>query len=177
MSEREDQNWERRFVNSVGPKFKVDVGNPQMGEDGENVFLQFSTTDKEVRQFSAFTETGKLMLHNEGDVEVITGKKGNGELGINIATLKGSIAITCQNNGNILIKGDNIIIEAREDIALKAGRNISLSAPQTINLSANKVEASGSTGNIMKAIFHVTKSAGSFVGRVFSRSKVGGDVL
>tara|TARA_Y100001937_G_scaffold28518_1_gene41156 strand:+ start:329 stop:862 length:534 start_codon:yes stop_codon:yes gene_type:complete len=177
MSERENQNWERRFVNSVGPKFKVDVGNPQMGEDGENVFLQCSATDKEVRQFSCLTETGKLMLHNEGDIQVRTGKKANGDLGIDIATLKGSIAITCENNGNILIKGDNIIIEAREDIALKAGRNISLSAPQTINLSANRVEASGSTGNIMKAIFHVTKSAGSFVGRVFSRSKVGGDVL
>jgi len=177
MAERENQNWEQRLTDNFGPKYSLDINNPQMGEDGTNVFLQRATTDNEVRQFCALDESGKYMLHNEAIVEIVAGKKVNGALGINIVSQKASIAITCQGDGDILIKASNVVVEAREDIALKAGRNISLSAPQTINLSANRVEASGSTGNIMKAIFHVTKSAGSFVGRVFSRSKVGGDVL
>ena len=40
-----------------------------------NVFLQKLATDNEVRQFSALDESGKYMLHNEGDVEIIAGKK------------------------------------------------------------------------------------------------------
>ena len=46
------------------------------------------------------------------------------------------------------------------------------------NLSANKVQANGGSGNIMKAIFHVMGGGGgSFVGRVFSKSRVGRDKL
>ena len=178
MAERENQNWERRLIDSFGPKYSIDVNNPQMGENGTNVFLQRAATDNEVRQFSALDESGKYMLHNEGDVEIIAGKKVNGEVGINIASQKASIAITCTGDGDILIKGSSVVIQAREDISLKAGRNISLNAPQTINLSANKVQANGKSGNIMKAIFHVMGGGGgSFVGRVFSKSRVGRDKL
>ena len=178
MAEKSNQNWEQRIIDSRGPKFRLDVNNPQMGENGTNVFLQRAATDNEVRQFCALDESGKYMLHNEGDVEIIAGKKVNGEIGINIASQKANIAITCTGDGDILIKGSSVIIEAREDISLKAGRNISLNAPQTINLSANKVQANGKSGNIMKAIFHVMGGGGgSFVGRVFSKSRVGRDKL
>lgn len=178
MAERKNQNWESRLTDTYGPKYSLDVNNPQMGENGTNVFLQRAATDNEVRQFCALDESGKYMLHNEGDVEIIAGKKVNGEIGINIASQKANIAITCTGDGDILIKGSSVIIEAREDISLKAGRNISLNAPQTINLSANKVQANGKSGNIMKAIFHVMGGGGgSFVGRVFSKSRVGRDKL
>ena len=178
MSERQNQNWEGRVVDSYGPKYSLDVNNPQMGEKGANVFLQRATTENEVRQFCALDEDGNYYVHNEGNVEIISGKKANGDVAINIASQKGSIAITCTGDGDILIKGSSVVIEAREDIALKAGRNISLNAPQTINLSANKVQANGSSGNIMKAIFHVMGGGGgSFVGRVFSKSRVGRDKL
>ena len=178
MSERKNQNWEGRLIDSFGPKYSLDVNNPQMGENGPNVFLQRAATDNEVRQFSALDESGKYMLHNEGDVEIIAGKKVNGEVGINIASQKANIAITCTGDGDILIKGSSVVIQAREDISLKAGRNISLNAPSTINLSSNKVQANGKTGNIMAAIFHVLGGGGgSFVGRVFSKSKVGRDKL
>ena len=177
MSERQDQNYEQRIIESFGPKFRIDVNNPQMGEKGTNVFLQYAVTDDNSRQFTALDESGKFMCHNEKDIEIISGRKTKNDVGIEIATLKGSIEITCQGDGNILIKGSNVVVEAREDISLKAGRNISLSASQTVNLSGNKVQASGQGGNIMKAIGHVTGSVGSFVQRAFSKSKVGGDSL
>lgn len=178
MSERQNQNWEGRVVDSYGPKYSLDVNNPQMGEKGANVFLQRATTDNEVRQFCALDEDGNYYVHNEGNVEIISGKKSNGDVGINIVSQKASIAITCTGDGDILIKGSSVVIQAREDIALKAGRNISLNAPSTINLSSNKVQANGKTGNIMAAIFHVLGGGGgSFVGRVFSKSRVGRDKL
>ena len=178
MAERKNQNWEGRVVDSYGPKYSLDVNNPQMGEKGANVFLQRATTDNEVRQFCALDEDGNYYVHNEGNVEIVSGKKTNGDVGINIASQKASIAITCTGDGDILIKGSSVVIQAREDISLKAGRNISLNAPQTINLSANKVQANGKSGNIMKAIFHVMGGGlGSFVGRVFANSRVGRDKL
>ena len=178
MAERQNQNWEGRAVDSYGPKYSLDVNNPQMGEKGANVFLQRATTDNEVRQFCALDEDGNYYVHNEGNIEIISGKKADGDVGINIASQKASISITCTGDGDILIKGSSVVIQAREDISLKAGRNISLNAPQTINLSANKVQANGKSGNIMKAIFHVMGGGGgSFVGRVFSKSRVGRDKL
>jgi len=178
MAERKNQNWEGRVADTYGPKYSLDINNPQMGEKGTNVFLQRATTDNEVRQFCALDEDGNYYVHNEGNVEIVAGKKVNGAVGINIASQKANIAITCTGDGDILIKGSSVVIQAREDISLKAGRNISLNAPQTIDLNANKVQANGKSGNIMKAIFHVVGgAAGSFVGRVFSKSRVGRDKL
>jgi hypothetical protein len=178
MAERKNQNWEGRVADTYGPKYSLDVNNPQMGEKGTNVFLQRATTDNEVRQFCALDEDGNYYVHNEGNVEIVAGKKVNGAVGINIASQKANIAITCTGDGDILIKGSSVVIQAREDISLKAGRNISLNAPQTINLNSNKVQANGKIGNIMAAIFHVLGGAGgSFVGRVFSKSRVGRDKL
>jgi len=177
MAERQNQNHEQRDILSLGPKFRIDVNNPQMGERGTNVFLQYAVTDDNSRQFASLDESGTFRVHNEKDIEIISGQKLKGDVGIEIATLKGSIEITCQGDGNILIKGSNVVVEAREDISLKAGRNISLSASQTVNLRGNKVQASGQTGNIMKAIGHVTGGVGSFVQRAFSKTQVGGDRL
>ena len=39
MAERENQNWERRLIDSFGPKYSIDVNNPQMGENGTKCFL------------------------------------------------------------------------------------------------------------------------------------------
>ena len=177
MAERPNQNHEQRDILSLGPKFRIDVNNPQMGERGTNVFLQYAVTDDNSRQFASLDESGTFRVHNEKDIEIISGQKLKGDVGIEIATLKGSIEITCQGDGNILIKGSNVVVEAREDISLKAGRNISLSASQTVNLRGNKVQASGQSGNIMKAIGHVTGGVGSFVQRAFSKTQVGGDRL
>ena len=177
MAERPNQNYEQRDIDSRGPKFRIDVNNPQMGERGTNVFLQYAVTDDNSRQFASLDESGTFRVHNEKDIEIISGEKLRGDVGIEIATLKGHIEITCQGDGNILIKGSNVVVEAREDISLKAGRNISLSASQTGNLRGNKVQASGQSGNIMKAIGHVTGGVGSFVQRAFSKTQVGGDSL
>ena len=174
---RENKNHEQRVIQSFGPKFRIDVNGTLMGQKGTNVYLLYAVTDDNSTQFQALDESGRFMLHNEKDIEIISGRKTKSDVGIEIATLKGSIEITCQGDGNILIKGSNVVVEAREDISLKAGRNISLSASQTVNLSGNKVQASGQGGNIMKAIGHVTGSVGSFVQRAFSKSKVGGDSL
>ncbi len=174
---RENKNHEQRVIQSFGPKFRIDVNGTLMGQKGTNVYLLYAVTDDNSTQFQALSESGQFMLHNEKNIEIVAGPKLKGDVGIDIKTMKGNIEITCQGDGNVLIKGSNIVIDASEDISLKAGRNISLSASQTVNLRGNKVQASGQTGNIMKAIGHVTGGVGSFVQRAFSKTQVGGDRL
>ena len=174
---RENKNHEQRVIQSFGPKFRIDVNGTLMGQKGTNVYLLYAVTDDNSTQFQALSESGQFMLHNEKDIEIVAGSKLKKDVGIEIKTLKGNIEITCQGDGNILIKGSNVVIDASEDISLRAGRNISLSASQTVNLRGNKVQASGQTGNIMKAIGHVTGGVGSFVQRAFSKTQVGGDRL
>ena len=171
------KNHEQRVILSFGPKFRIDVNSTLVGQKGTNVYLLYAVTDDNSTQFQALDESGRFMLHNEKDIEIVAGPKLKGDVGIDIKTLKGNIEITCQGDGSVLIKGSNVVVEAREDISLKAGRNISLSASQPVNLSGNKVQASGQSGNIMKAIGHVTGGVGSFVQRAFSKTQVGGDKL
>ena len=57
MAEKPNQNWEQRVVDSRGPKFRLDVNNPQMGADGSNVYLMYAVTDNKDKQFSALSES------------------------------------------------------------------------------------------------------------------------
>ena len=53
MAERPNQNHEQRDILRLGPKYRIDVNNPQMGERGTNVFLQYAVTDDNSRQFAS----------------------------------------------------------------------------------------------------------------------------
>ena len=50
MAEKPNQNWEQRVVDSRGPKFRLDVNNPQMGADGANVYLMYAVTDNKEKK-------------------------------------------------------------------------------------------------------------------------------
>ena len=71
MAERPNQNHEQRDILSLGPKFRIDTNNPQMGERGTNVFLQYAVTDDNSRQFSALDESGSFRVHNEKDIDCL----------------------------------------------------------------------------------------------------------
>ena len=94
MAERPNQNYEQRIIDSFGPKFRIDVNSPLMGEKGTNVYLMYAVTDDNSRQFSALNESGRFMLHNEKDIEIVAGPKLKGDVGIDIKTMKGNIEIT-----------------------------------------------------------------------------------
>ena len=106
MAERSNQNWEQRVVDSRGPKFRLDVNNPQMGADGANVYLMYAVTDNKEKQFSALSESGVYRLHNERTIEVVSGSKNSpSDVGVKISSIKGDIHITVVKNGDIRISG------------------------------------------------------------------------
>ena len=172
MAEKPNQNWEQRVIDSRGPKYRLDVNNPQMGADGPNTYLQYAVTDNKDKQFSALSESGVYRLHNERTIEVVAGSKNSAsDVGVKISSVEGDITITVMGNGQVKISGSSVIVQADEDIDLKSGRNITLNAASTITLNGIKVQAKGLIGNLIE------KTIGSFIQRVFQPTYVGQDYL
>lgn len=173
MAERSKQNWEGRDYCSFGPKFRLDLNNPQMGGSGTNVYSFYGITDNKDVCLAEFSEGGTYRILNDKSIELIAGEKGTeGGIDIVIASKNGDITITAMKNGAVRIKGGNVMIHADEDIDLKAGRNISLSAGSgRILLKGNKADVDALAGNLIES------TTGSFVSRVFEDSYVGIDFL
>ena len=172
MAEKPNQNWEQRIIDSRGPKFRLDVNNPQMGADGPNTYLMYAVTDNKDKQFSALSESGVYRLHNERTIEVVAGSKNSGsDTSVKISSVEGDVTITVIGNGQVKISGGSVIVQADEDIDLKAGRNITLNAASTVTLKGIKVQAVGLIGNLIE------NTIGAFLQRVFKGSYVGEDYL
>lgn len=164
-----NQNWERRDINSYGPKFRIDTNNPQMGANGTNVYALYAVTDNKDVNFSGLTESGTYRIWNDKTIEFIGGNKDSSDgVDIVIAGVSGDVTITAMRNGSVRIKGKNIVIEADEDIDLKAGRNININGKSKVLIKGNKCETDGLLGNL------IPESFGSLV---FSKSYVGADII
>jgi hypothetical protein len=178
MAERTNQNWEERCFSTLGPNFRIDSSNPQMGISGENVYQIYGVTDDKDQCFVSLSKSGHYKILNDRSIEISAGNKSKEE-GADIALngLDGGISLSCLGNGSVQLKGKNIIIDATEDVDIKAGRNISLTAGSTLKLKGMKVELDESSmlGNIVETVL------GSFAMRVFSATEafasVGADVI
>lgn len=173
MAERPNQNWERRDYTKWGYKYGLDINNPQMNGDGPAVYQWYGFTDNKDVNLSLYSESGMYSVLNDRSIEICAGGKNSpGEIDIQIAAKNGDITLTCMENGNIRIKGANIMIQADDDIDLLAGRNISLKAKNgTIKLDGQVCDVNGLAGNLVES------TVGSFVQRVTADSFIGLDVL
>lgn len=173
MAERPNQNWERRDYTKWGYKYGLDINNPQMNGDGPAVYQWYGFTDNKDVNLSLYSESGMYSVLNDRSIEICAGGKNSpGEIDIQIAAKNGDITLTCMENGNIRIKGANIMIQADDDIDLLAGRNISLKAKNgAVNLDGQSVDVNGLAGNLVES------TVGSFVQRVTADSFIGLDVL
>jgi hypothetical protein len=173
MAERPNQNWERRDYTKWGYKYGLDINNPQMNGDGPAVYQWYGFTDNKDVNLSLYSESGMYSLLNDRSIEICAGGKNSpGEIDIQIAAKNGDITLTCMENGNIRIKGANIMIQADDDIDLLAGRNISLKAKNgAVKIDGQSVDVDGLAGNLVES------TIGSFVQRVTADSFIGLDVL
>lgn len=161
-----NQNWERRNHISLGPKFRIDVSNPQNGLDGPNVYDIYAVTDSKDVSLVGLTEGGTYRIYNDRTVEIIAGHKSeNNAIDIVIAGLNGDVCITAQRNGKVRIRAKNIMLESDEDIDIKAGRNVNISSGSgRILMSGNKADVVALTGNAILETFGSKVFSGTFVG-------------
>jgi hypothetical protein len=153
MAERpfDKQNWQGRSLTSFGPKFRLDMNNPQMGCNGTDVYNLYAVTDNNDVQVTGLTEGGTYHIYNDRSIEIIAGQKSESNgVDIIISGRNGDVCITAEKNGRVRIRAQNIMIDADEDVDIKAGRNITLDAGSgRVLLKGNKLDASGLTGNLV----------------------------
>jgi hypothetical protein len=153
MAERpfDKQNWQGRSLTSFGPKFRLDMNNPQMGCNGTDVYNIYAVTNNNDVQVTGLTEGGTYHIYNDRSIEIIAGQKSESNgVDIVISGRNGDVCITAEKNGRVRIRAQNIMIDADEDVDIKAGRNITLDAGSgRVLLKGNKLDASGLTGNLV----------------------------
>lgn len=167
------ENWEARDIWSLGPKFRIDVNNPQKGCNGSEVYTIYGVNNDKDVNLSGLTEGGTYRIFNDKTIEIVAGQKNKEkQIDIIITGQNGDVCITAMRNGAIRIKGKNVVVEATEDLDMKAGRNINLNAGSgRILMNCNKADIEGLTGTLIE------KLTGTFGMKVFQGSFVGADLI
>jgi hypothetical protein len=163
-------NWEARNHFSLGPKFRIDTNNPQMGAHGPNVYDIYAVTDNKEVNIMGLSSDGTFRLYNDRTIEIAAGYKNENGVDIKITGLNGDVCITAMRNGRVRIKAKNIILDADEDIDLKAGRNLTIDSGSRILMKGNILDQNCITGNLVPQVQ-------SFAGKVFDGTFVGSDVV
>lgn len=161
-----EQNHQRRQFESFSPNVRIDTGNPSMGCNGADVYGFYANTDSGDVSLSGLSQGGIYKIYNDRAVEIIGGQKSE-ETGVDVVITgkNGDIWITAMKNGQVRIRGANVVIEADENLTLKAGNNIKIDAKNKLETKGNIVNCAAKEGNAVKPDV-------SFMGKVFEGTYV-----
>ena len=130
-------NWAGRQFDSFGPYLSIETGNPEMGMKGATFWCIHGTNASGDQSSMSMNASGDFNIMNDGQISITGGKKIDGG-GINIMSQKGGVKITVAQNGDIqlgvvgkgdiILDGDNIRLNARNDIIIKAANSLLLSS-------------------------------------------------
>ena len=158
------QNWSLWDFDEK-PNFKFQNGNPTYGYGGGTVFSQQMEQNNQTGYWG-MTEDGQMNLFNDDTITISGGNTKEGGDCINIVGANGSVNITAMENGDIKIKGTNIIIDADQNINIMSKKNVTISGKSSIFFDTPNLATNAMTGNL--APRDVT-----FGGLVFRGTKVG----
>jgi len=161
-----EQNWQKRQCESFSPNFRIDINNPSMGYNGSEVYDLYATTEEGDVSLIGMSEGGILRIYNDRTIELIGGQKSE-ETGVDICITgkNGDVWITAMKNGQVRIRGANVVVDADENLTLKAGNNIKIEAGNKLDLKASIANLDAKEGNMVdKAV--------SFMGKTFEGTYV-----
>lgn len=147
----------------------VETGNPTVGLGGGTVFQRVTEQNNQTTACS-ITEDGQYNLFVDDTMTLVGGVTKNGGTCFNIVGANGDVTITAMNNGDIKIKGSNIIIDADENINIMSKKNVTIQGKNSIFFDTPNLATNAFTGNL--APRDVT-----FGGLVFRGTKVGGNAI
>ena len=162
------QNWSLWDFDEK-PNFKFTTGNPTYGFGGGTVFSQQMEQNNQTGHWG-MTEDGQMNLFNDATITISGGNEMEGGECVNIVGANGSVSITAMNNGDIKIKGTNIIIDADQNINISSKKSVTISGKSSIFFDTPNLATNALTGNL--APRDVT-----FGGLVFRGTKVGGNAI
>lgn len=156
MSAAESQNWQKRQYDSFGPHFRIETANPELGTAGNIAYNLYGYSDSKDVSNIGMMGDGQLQILADQCITIDGGASVEGDgICVNIVGSKGDIAITAMKNGDVKIKGANIMLDARENIELTCGGKITLDSAElvattqnTTRINARKTRISGSNIDI-----------------------------
>jgi len=172
MAERplENQNWQGRSFQCFGPKFRLDMNNPQMGLNGTDVYSFYGVTNNGDVSVTGLDEGGLYKIYNNQSIEIVGGQTASANgVDILIAGKSGDIWIQAEKNGKVRIRGANITIDADENLDIIAGKTVTIKSSRFL-VQANQADCDSLTGNL-------TPNKSSFIEQVFEGTYVGADIL
>ena len=161
----ENQNWQKRQYDSYGPHFRIETANPELGVCGNIAYNLYGYADSGDTSNLGLKGNGQFDIFADQCITIDGGAKvEGGGVCVNIIGSRGDIAITAMDNGDVRIKGRNIIIDADENIEMLAGGKVSIDSTEieAINqnttrinakrtfVSGKSIDIGGSTGVILK---------------------------
>ena len=158
------QNWSIWDFDEK-PNFKFQTGNPTYGYGGGTVFSQQMEQNNQTGYWG-MTEDGQMNLFNDDTITISGGNTKEGGDCINIVGANGSVNITAMENGDIKIKGTNIIIDADQNINIMSKKNVTISGKSSIFFDTPNLATNAMTGNLAPSDVTVG-------GLVFRGTKVG----
>ena len=150
-------NWERRSLHSFGSQFRLDINNPQVTTNGNQIYEFYAVTEgEEDVNLVGFGENGNYHIYNDRTIEIVGGQKSSSSgVDILIAGRNGDVVINADRNGRIRIRGKDITLQADEDIDIVAGRNLNLkSGSGRVLVKGNTLEVDGLKGNMIGDAAH-----------------------
>ena len=161
----ENQNWQKRQYDSFGPHFRIETANPELGVCGNVAYNLYGYADSGDTSNLGLMGNGQFNIFADQCITIDGGAKvDGGGVCVNIIGSRGDIAITAMDNGDVRIKGRNIIIDANENIEMLAGGKVSIDSAEIeavnqnttrINakrtfVSGKSIDIGGSTGVVLK---------------------------
>jgi hypothetical protein len=114
---------------------------------------------------------GMFHIYNDQSIEIIAGQKSSSSgVDIVITGKNGDVWITAEKNGQVRIRGANVVVDADENLTLKAGNNVKIEAGNKIDLKSNIANCDALAGNL-------PPKSTTFGGIVFNGTFVGDEIV
>ena len=179
MSAAESQNWQKRQYDSFGPHFRIETANPELGVCGNVAYNLYGYADSGDTSNLGLMGNGQFNIFADQCISIVGGSNvEGGGLCVNIIGSQGDIAITAMADGDVKIKGRNIILDADENIEMIAGGKVDIDSAEILavkqnntTIKAQKTSVSGDSINIggKTGITLVTPKGSIFVKNIIAR--------
>ena len=156
MSDAKNQNWQKRQYDSFGPHFRIETANPELGGAGNIAYILYGYSDSKDVSNIGMMGDGQLQIMADQCITVAGGASvDGGGVCVQIIGTKGDVIVQAEKNGDVRIKGRNIILDATENIEMIAGGKVKIDSAEldattqnTTRINARKTRISGSNIDI-----------------------------
>ena len=162
------QNWELWDFDQR-PNYVVETGNPTVGFGGGTVFQEITEQNNQT-SVRSMTEDGQMNIFNDDVVTIVGGMTKDGGTCLNLIGKNGDVTITAERNGDIKIKGSNILIDADDNINITSRKSVTIKGSNSIFFDTPNLNTNAMTGNL-------APRSVTFGGLVFRGTKVGANAI